>query len=439
MDAFDVFLGHDLADVEERLKSVLNIDTLPVISKDIPFSWDIFLSAAFEVIPDHLMPSMDITYKTYEKKEIPEREKTEEKIAEKIETLEIDRQYVYDICYQDIINTSRFHFKNKQPDKRCSYNSLWQSTHHLSRKRNISLMKETYLFSLFDIQGSSRTGYFIPEKHSKLIQGLIISIKNCPILDIGACSIAKSSNFYYELLQYEKDIENLHFVEQYFSISLLQHIAHYIPIKKEFAYDKEAQKNIIKHITKLPNVIGRIGVIHTFLTMSEIKSVKIMNYYDSSYYNIENDWYKSLAYISLKISRSVYPIWEALVIVLLNTYFQDSSSLIDNTASNTAEEVKKLYMQDNAEFTGSKGFDDNLFRDICTKNFERFYSENELNYYEYICESEDLVTVREIKLEPQNVIVRESDLINYRSIFFQESSFNNLEPFLPPLNRLHTK
>lgn len=433
MKNFDIFLGHTITAARKRLKSILDLDTLPTIDKQVPFNWDTFLTNVFSIIPDPFMPLLEVMYKK----------------DGKLERFIIDRQYIYNICHLDIISTSRFYFKNKQAGTMCSMSSLENglAQNYIDRLKHNTNITDKYLYKLFDVKYNGKS-YAIPSKYSGLIRGFIISSKNCPTIYNSAFSPKKSARFYNDLYICESNMENLHFTEQCFSLYILMHIAYNMHNDNDHSYKASDIVNISRHITKLPNIIGRIDLINVFLPINEIVDVSIMDNLDDWYYSIDNNWSKCLSYICYKISRMVYPIFEALVITYLDKYYQDKEKLIEETASMaTVNCVDALFKYDRENISKpsklseiSENIDNSralLYKDMCNTIFERFYTEHkDKDYYSYELDGHSDVPLPKPKLKPIDEIIIEADSINYRSIFFEERMNSNIEPFLPILGKL---
>lgn len=398
MNNFDVFLGHSINDAEVRLKELLEVDDLPLINKKAPFSWYHVLKRAFDVIPDSFLPLMEIVY----------IDSTNQK------TFAIDREVIYDACYLDIISTSRFYYKNRKSDELCNYKSIWQQYVELeNRKRYIKDFKDTYLYKLFDIVQDENAKYFIPMNFSKVIYGLIISIKNCPI--VKTPTLVKFLNFYKDISACENDVDNLHFIERYFSLSLIAKTTSMINRKTDFDFNFFDLYDSCRYITYMPNIIGRASLVEKFIKMKAIKAINVLSDEDCLNYNV-NNWASCLSYLSIKISRKSYPIWEALVIVMLSRYFDDIESILTHTYPCKVDtEIRGLF--DNINVS-TNNFQNELFEKMCAENFRRFGEENQ------------------IEKKNEDIVKREVDYINYRSIFFEESMFNNIEPFLPYLSKM---
>jgi hypothetical protein len=112
MKSLDIFLGHSLAEVEQRLVEKLMIDEIPTLDMNEPFLWDLLLRYTFNVIPDDFFPLIDIFVSN----------------SAEARTLRIDRDYIFQICWRDVISTTRFYFKNKHEEHNRSFLSLKQLT-----------------------------------------------------------------------------------------------------------------------------------------------------------------------------------------------------------------------------------------------------------------------------------------------------------------------
>jgi hypothetical protein len=241
-----------------------------------------------------------------------------------------------------------------------------------------------------------------------MIHGILLSIKNCPSIYKASQTFEKCKNFYDEILGFEDDPDMLHFLERHFSIILATQVVNAIKKKSDFYYSINDALSVLKYLTKLPNAIGRNELIRDLFSIQKITSVDI-KHCPSKY---PEYWMDCIQYICFMISRKAFPYWEALVIIILNSYFNDNGSILEMTSDDDVnDQIKNLFSM--MQIEAKSKFAENMFKDVNLKiNEHRFSCENDqLEYY-----GDYIPSITPCELIAQSEI---TDL-NFRSIFSEE-------------------